>query len=56
MNAGDGCPKCGKGRMRTITSRPKAEGWYERRLKCTNCNHGDTSIVRESSIWKRKTG
>lgn len=52
--AGEVCPKCGEGRMRTITSRLKAAGWYKRWLRCTACNHPDTSIVAASDVWRRK--
>lgn len=51
--AGCSCPKCSKGRMRTISSRMVSHDSQLRYLECTACGHKDKSVVPAEQVFRR---
>lgn len=52
--SGDKCPRCGKDKLRCITS--VGTGQYQRqRLECKACGHRETTHVLRDNLWLRST-
>jgi len=58
LNAGEACPLCGGGRMKTVASTKHPHfgfaGVQERTVKCTNCGHTEQHLHDPQGITKQR--
>lgn len=53
QNAGDTCPKCRCGRLKTRSSVQYGEDQQVRYLECSGCEYRTKAIVPAAKVWRR---